>query len=333
MLAMWRRIAPHTRQLLWKPYGTFVAVTATAMLLHIAFVSCNMVSLSKLYSAEDPSVEANETYAFRLRRFYSVASAAFAAQSVFESLQFLFANLAYLLLLSRLIGFAVGVAKLHHKEHVARRLNLWRVLLMTTVCIGSLVALCGSIGVAAAFGEISALQLSLAVALDSNSTMPEYDTSVPRLLDVSNAWRSVREISEVIVLPVMVSAFVASGLYCYRLQVTLQRSKNETDVQQIKKQVGVTVAVAFIALLMRAAYAAVQAYASSASAIKENCPDALSDVCNNPCRNLGYVISQWMLYTPAFRCAPPCHSSPLRRYSFSFSFSFASQLPHTAVTL
>ena len=333
MLVMWRRIAPHTRQLLWQPYGTFVAVTATAMLLHIAFVSCNMVALSKMYLAEDPSVEANETYAFRLRRFYSVASAAFAAESVFESLQFLFANVAYLLLLSRLIGFAVGVAKLHHKEHVVRRLNLWRVLLMTTVCIGSLVTICGSIGVAAAFGEISVLQVSLAVALDSNSTMPEYDTSVPRLLDASSAWRSVKEISEVIVLPVMVSAFVASGLYCYRLQVTLQRSKNETDVRQIKKQVGVTVAVTFIALLMRAAYAAVQAYASSASAIKENCPDALRDVCNNPCRNLGYVISQWMMYTPTFRCAPPCHNPPLRRYSFSFSFSFASQLPHTAVTL
>lgn len=324
MLVMWRRIAPHTRQLLWQPYGAFVAVTATAMMLHIAFVSCNMVALFKLYSAEDPFVEANETYAYRLRRFYSVASATFAAQNIFESLQFLFANMAYLLLLSRLIGFAVGVAKLHHKEHVARRLNLCRVLLMTTVCIGSLVAICGSVGVAAAFGEISALQVSLAVALDNNSTMPEYDASVSRLLDANNAWRSVKEFSEVVVLPVMVSAFVASGLYCYRLHVTLQPSKNETEVRQVKKQVGVTVAVTFIALLIRAAYAALQACASSASAIKQSCPDALGDVCNNPCRNLGYVISQWMMYTPAFRCAP---------HFIHSRFSFASQLPHAAVTL
>ena len=81
---------------------------------------------------------------------------------------------------------------------------------------------------------------------------------------------------------------------------------NETN--QVKTQVAVTVSLVFATLLIRAAYSFILAYASFTSAIVQTptcvADSALDNACINKCSTLGFVIKNWLLYTPSFRSHP-----------------------------
>jgi len=107
------------------------------------------------YTAEDEVVMQTESNAARHRRYYAPASAAFAAQNIFYSCQFLFASLAKLLVLFRLFDFAVGIARLQRKEQRVRLLVASRKLLACLVLLGCLVSLAAAAALATYFARLS----------------------------------------------------------------------------------------------------------------------------------------------------------------------------------
>jgi hypothetical protein len=77
------------------------------------------------------------------------------------------------------------------------------------------------------------------------------------------------------------------------------------QINQSINQVAITLSLVFVTLLIRSTYSFIQAYASFTSAIVQS-PDciaegALGEPCIDNCRTLGFVIKNWLFYTPAFR--------------------------------
>jgi hypothetical protein len=301
MLLFWQRIPKSERVQLWRPYGTLNALALFAASLNIAYVSCDLVFLGNLYTAEDKIIMQHESIASRHRKFYPLISATFAAQSISYSFQFLFVSMAKLLVLCRLLDFAVGIARLQSKGNRVWQLNAVRKLVVGMVCVGCLIAIGASAALAADFIRLSSLQMALAHALESNSSLPEYEASAKNLLDSGSFWQGVIDGCEATLLPLIIAAYVSIGAHCIRIQV---RSPNDIEVVRVKQQVTVTVAATFLTLLLHAIYAVLRAYANATSHISSSAScqsQSLEDPCVNPCRSLGNVIQQWMLYTPAFR--------------------------------
>ena len=276
-----------------------------------------MVFLSSLYTAEDALIIHTETYVVRLRKYYSRASFARAAELVAYGIQFAFVSIGKMLVLFRLLDFAAGIASLQRKDSQVRRLRIARALLLTVVCLCCFVGICSCIAGAASFGQLGALQIELANALENNSTVPEYEHLASRMLDSASTSIGIAYICEVVALPLIICAFVVTGVLCMRIRVRSEEKKSEDEilVEHIKKQVVVTVSVVFVTFLLRAAFSALQAFASEDSKMPLS-GACLSKPCDASCRSLGYVISEWMSYTPEFQCVSRLdHNSSLSRHA------------------
>jgi hypothetical protein len=85
---------------------------------------------------------------------------------------------------------------------------------------------------------------------------------------------------EVVALPVIVAAFVITGLYCIRIRVVAQNS-NELSLIEMNpiiksiNEVAITLSLVFATLLIRSTYSFIQAYASFTSAIVQT-PDCIA---------------------------------------------------------
>jgi hypothetical protein len=310
MMVRWRSIADPQRAVLWQSYGTLNALACAAAGASIAETSFNMVFLSNLFTAEDPLIASTQSSAARHRNFYAPASIAYAGFMMCYSLHFLIVCFAKLLVLFRLLGFAAGVAKLQRKAAVIRRLRIVRILLLVFVSVVCVTGCAACVIVAVDYSQLSALQLSLAAALERNITMPGYSAAAGGLLESGARWAGVMTTCEVVVLPVIIAAFAMTGLYCTRIRVVMQSSSEPSSIEsnetnQVKMQVAITVSLVFVTLLVRAAYSFILAYASFTSAIVQTpacvADGALDNACTNECRTVGFVIKNWMLYTPTFR--------------------------------
>jgi hypothetical protein len=303
MLVLWRRIPAGHRANLWRQYGMFTGLSCVGSCVGAAYVVSSMVFLSSLYTAEDALIIQTETYVVRLRKYYSRASFAHAAELVAYGVQFAFVSIGKMLVLFRLLDFAAGIASLQRKDSLVRRLRIARALLFTVVFLCCLVGICSCIAGAALFGQLGALQIELANALENNSTVPEYGNLASRILDSASTSTGIAYFCEVVVLPLIICAFVVTGVLCLRIRVRSEAKNSEDEilVEHIKKQVVVTVSVVFVTFLLRAAFSALQAfaYADSQQPLSGAC---LPKPCDASCRSLGYVISEWMSYTPEFQC-------------------------------
>ena len=178
-----------------------------------------MVFLSSLYTAEDALIAQTETYFVRLRKYYSRASFGRAAELVAYGVQFAFVSIGKMLVLFRLLDFAAGIASLQRKGSLVRRLKIARALLLTVVCLCCFVGICSCIAGAASFGQLGALQIELANALENNSTVPEYEHLASRMLDSASTSIGIAYICEVVALPLIICAFVVTGVLCLRIRV------------------------------------------------------------------------------------------------------------------
>ena len=278
-----------------------------------------MVFLSSLYTAEDALIAQTETYVVRLRKYYSRASFARAAELVAYGIQFAFVSIGKMLVLFRLLDFAAGIASLQRKDSLVRLLKIARALLLTVVCLCCFVGICSCIAAAALFGQLGALQIELANALENNSnySTTEYANLASRMLGSASTSTGIAYICEVVVLPLIISAFVVTGVLCLRIRVRSEAKNSEDEilVEHIKKQVVVTVSVVFVTFLLRAVFSALQAYAYADSQVAL-CLSILPQPCDLSCRSLGYVIDEWIYYTPEFQCVSRLeHNSSLTRHA------------------
>jgi hypothetical protein len=249
------------------------------------------------------------------------------------ALEFLCLTVAKIMVLDRLVKFAIGA--LEHARRSAevsswrKRVVILRRLLMACVVMGNVAGLCGNIAAAVFAVQSAHFFTATAAAVVANSTAlldcsgVSGCTAIPGFRDFELAFEkassarqvaSVQQLCEVAVLFMIVLAFSSVSYFSLRTFKSAMSNPLENRVEEagtrLWRRIFSTTVFVFVSFLLRSAFSVMNAVSNM---LQNNgaptCPDAIQ--CSAACFNMWQLIQEWLQFTPEFQQTVVVLSSPL----------------------
>ena len=243
---------------------------------------------------------------------YSLFFRWLAAYFTSSALEFFSLSVAKLMVLHRMVSFAVP----KDDSSAGRFVAAGRVVMMCAV-LGNLIGLAGNIVAAAQWNDASNRAQAAPVAFASDSAdAHELGKLASKQEQVAAGTGSVQQFSEVTVLLLIIAAFLVVGVTCARrVSSALHRMGDDQSEasaigKKMRRQIVSTVVVVFVTFLLRATYSTMWATANALQNQGDDCSSRL-EPCNSSCANVYLLMLKWMLYTPEFQSLVLLTSSPL----------------------
>jgi hypothetical protein len=311
MFHLWRRLNEEDRQSIWRLYGWFTALSMCGSCLGAIAWAARMRNLEGIYQSYE-DVNASKVMRYSLHADGNNWRSAFTATYPIE---FMFLTAAKLMVLDRLLDFAAP------QGHAMRkRLTTYRRVVLAVVVLGNAVGLLSNFVSAVNFKRTAdAAGAASANYAAGNSDQGDADVSQyrnfkKRALQIA----SVQCLCEVAVLLVIVTAFVASGIFCARRINSMLRQVNAASFgavvegRHLWRQVVGTTGFVGLAFVIRSVFSVIFAVATCMQDVDNpnNCPENQS-LCDPFCYNVYTNMAAWMLFTPQFQMTFVLISSPL----------------------
>ncbi len=255
-----------------------------------------------------------------------------AALFVAYAIEFLCLSVAKLLVLHRMVDFAVPKS-----DGLSRRLAVGGRVVMAAVVVGNVVGLCGNVAAAVIFEQDGDLSNAAVAAFAANSTDAAYAFNVQanQKATVANDAGSVQQFCEVAVLLLINVAFAVVGAACARPVSSAQQlhdaRMDAADAaavapawRQLRRQILGTAAFVFVTFLLRAVFSVMNALANALQIQVATC----SNGCDPACNNLWTVIQFWLQFTPEFQLSVVLISSPLALFVALWGMTDKRTLQH-----
>ena len=299
----------------WRLYGWFSGLMACGSCFGAAAWTARMIGLEIYFKGNvspDPVQKTSlVALAYSWQAFFLVTYA-----SVFLCL-----STAKLMVLDRMSAFAAPQGtRLQKRWAVAGR------VVMAVVVFGNAVGLAANVRAAVLYQKAAEAMSTASAYLASNNTKDfnDFNTLSREEVQRGGSAVSVQSFCEVAVLLLIVIAFVVVGVFsARRVNLALREvEKMRHSVGQaesrvladatmqgtaLRLQVVVTTAYVFISFVVRAAFATMYAVAYQLRDASKPCPT----LCDASCRDVYFLITQWMNYTPEFQLMIVLVSSPL----------------------
>jgi hypothetical protein len=329
MLLRWLRMDNDARRRLtaWRFYGWFCALMVCGSCVGAVTWLAYLQSLENNFKANDVVDSGN--IGWQQRAAYVAISYRWnAAFIVTYAIEFLCLSTAELLVLGRMVDFVAPRASdvLRRKWIVAAR------LVLGVVVVGNMVGVAGNIAAATYFKQSADHWNEAFTNYASNSSAGGYEQVLLGRQQYNTALSvaAVQSFCEVAVLLLIVAAFVGVGVACarhigvtlrgvQRMGATYNRSHAPSPIfaeavaqgQKLQLRIAVSVAIVFVAFVLRSAYSTLYAVANYLQDTGNRaCSNAPLRWCD-PCYNV-YMHMAWYLHrTPEFRLVIIFISSPL----------------------
>jgi hypothetical protein len=308
MFFLWRRLKEADRLCVWRLYGWFTGLMMCGSCFGAFAWVARMKNLESVLKSYD---DLNASIAVR----YSLQVDGNEWRSAFTAtypIEFMFLSAAKLMVLDRMVDFAAP-----HGHAMRKRLSRCGRVVFALVVLGNAVGLVANIFSAVYFKRVadaaSAVSANYAVSNNYEGDLQQFRIFKGLALSVA----SVQILCEVTILLLIVSAFVASGVFCaHRISSVLlgvdAASRGAGEVRQLWRQV---IGVPFFvgaAFVLRSAFSTMQAVAAMNQDMSNpnKCPENQS-YCDPVCYNVFTHMTAWMLFTPQFQLSIVLISSPL----------------------
>jgi hypothetical protein len=318
MLLAWRRIDLEKRRSLWQRYGWFCALIMFGSCFGaVAWAAWNRV-LFYFYVA-NKKFPGSITKAQQVM-LYAYAYPWRAVFAVTYAVEFLCLSVAKLMVLDRMLNFMV---LLTGNPFWRRWVSGWQIV-MGVVVAGNLVGLCGNIAAAVYYDRVAQSFQSASASYTDNTTLSDakgynsYHATADSQTKFAHSVAAVQSISEVAVLVLIVSGFLAAGISCvkhirYKLSGVKPDSESSVSGKSLMRQLAITTGTVFVAFLLRSAFSAIYAAAHVMNDYDKTtvlCPGT-NWRCDPKCNNVYSHIVQWMNFTPQFQLSVVFFSSPV----------------------
>ncbi len=314
----------------WRLYGWFSGLMACGSCFGAAAWTARMICLEIYFKGNvspDPvQMTSLVALAYNWQAFFLVTYA----------IVFLCLSTAKLMVLDRMSVFAAPQStRLQKRVAVAGR------VVMAVVVLGNAVGLAANVRAAVHYQKAAEAMSTASAYLASNNTeyFDNFYTLSREEVQRGGSAVSVQSFCEVTVLLLIVIAFVVVGVFSARrvslalrevekmrgtgvrtfstLRTSMHRTPGQAESRvladatmqgtALRLQVVGTSAFVFVAFLVRAAFATMNAVAYQLRDASKSCPS----LCDASCRDVYFLITQWMNYTPEFQLIIVLISSPL----------------------
>jgi hypothetical protein len=304
----------------WLLYGWFSGLMACGSCIGAVAWTARMIGLEIYFKGNvspDPVEKTSlVALAYRWQAFFLVTYA----------MVFLCLSTAKLMVLDRMSVFAAPPGtRLQKRWTVAGR------VVMAVVVLGNAVGLAANVRAAVHYQKAAEAMSTASAYLASNNTKDFDDLYTLSREEVQRGGSavSVQSFCEVAVLLLIVIAFVVVGVFsARRVSLALREVEKMRGVRTfynpgqaesrvladatmrgtaLRLQVVGTSAFVFVAFVVRAAFATMYAVAYQLRDASKPCPT----LCDPSCRDVYFLITQWMNYTPEFQLMIVLVSSPL----------------------
>ena len=312
MHARWRRMDHTGRLRVWGFYGWFTALIFCGSIFGAAAWAAWLRYLLLFFTAnqspaDDASVTQTEKYSLEAQ-----GDVSFAVFLVAYAIEFLCLSAAKLMVLDRMMGFALPKANaLRMRWTAAGR------VMMALVVAGNVVGLAANIVAAVYLKQLSDLddEASAALACNNSLAASSYIDLGSHKVHAANVALSVQQFCEVIVLLLIIFSFAFVGVFCIRRFSAAPppardvAADTSASSRHLRRQIVTTVAVVFVTFILRASFSLIN---SLANALQNNgsCSSDVS-MCAPTCYNTYALMQGWLIYTPEFQLVVMLISSPL----------------------
>ncbi len=294
---------------MWRLYGWFTGLMMFGCCFGAVTWAARMVNLVSALNGVDLASKNLLVQSYSLLEVSLHFRAAF---TVTYAVEFLCLSTAKLMVLDRLLEFAVVHGDSARQIYVATG----RVVIAAVV-MGNAVGLAGNIA-SAVYTESAAAALQDTVAyLIANNTPQALNSEATSREAVGHASSvsSVQAFSEVAVLLLIVAAFLAAGILCARrisrLLLAVSAASTAGVVgRALRLQIMATAGFVFVAFILRSVFSIMYALSYQFQDVSNQCPGSPS-LCSATCYNVFTHIQRWLLSTPEFQLITVLISSPL----------------------
>jgi hypothetical protein len=328
MLLRWLRMDNDARRRLtaWRFYGWFCALMVCGSCVGAVTWVAYLQALENNFKAND--VVDSGIIGWQQRAAYVAISYRWnAAFIVTYAIEFMCLSTAELMVLDRMIDFVVPASG------VVRRKWMWAArIVLGVVVVGNMVGVAGNIAAATYFKRSADLWSEAFTYYASNSSAGGYEHVLLGRQQYNTALSvaAVQSFCEVAVLLLIVAAFVVVGVACarhigvtlrgvQRIGATYNRSHAPSPIfaeaveqgQKLQLRIAVSVAIVFVAFVLRSAYSTLYAVANYLQDTGNRaCSNAPLRWCD-PCYNVFMHMAWYLHRTPEFRLVIILISSPL----------------------
>jgi len=321
----WLRLSAEGRRLMWSLYGRFTGLMFCGSCFGIAACGSNMKQLELYFIATVNAALSSMTPA-RLAELNAESYRWWAAYFVFYSFEFLCLSIAILIMLERMISFAASTT--------IRRLAFTGRIVLVAIVAGNAAGVTGNIATAVYLGRTADYCDDAAAAFANNNTAAGHDSNDKsnQVYQSASEAASVQRFSEVAVLLITTTSFVAAGVFCSRViraalrnlerstreivqsnsgavveQVRQLSDKAGNEGRMLQRRVVATVAVVFTTFVLRAAFSVMNAFTAALQNVHAGCPS----LCATPCNNTYALMQTVLTFRPEVQVLVILISSPM----------------------
>ena len=306
MFLLWWRMDEEDRQLVWPLYGWFSGLMCVGSVFGAV-----------TWGAQIPYLVAIFTPGLTTVQFQSLAAQAqywFAAFSVTYAVDFLCLSVAKLMVLHRMVHFALPKA-----DSLWTRLSVGGRVVMSAVVVGNVVGLCSNVAAAVLSKQAGDLYSAAAAAAFSNNTdsYTNFNSKAYQKSSDADVAASVQQFCEVVVLLIIILAFAIVGIAGFRRVSSALRDLNDSHKaanaagRQLRQHIVGTAAFVFVTFLLRTIFSIMNAVSNALQNYSAACAANATDLCDPTCFNVWQLMQIWLIFTPEFQLIVVLISSPL----------------------
>ena len=310
MFLRWWRMDGEGRRGVWRLYGWFSWLMLCGSCFGAAAWGSDLQARILVFNGlNNPSLTLTQSQRSSISAQLVICFAAF---SVVYAMEFLCLSVAKLMVLDRMMEFAMPKG-----EGVWSRWVVGGRVVLAAVVAGNVVGLGGNVAATVYFQRAAESFSAASAAFASNNTADgnNFRDLADQKAQLAYTTLSLQSFCEVAVLLLIIVAFAVVGVAdARRIRSALLDTTFAPAAaagRQLRLRIAGTAAFVFVTFLLRAVYSTMYALGNELQNQGNgvNCPS--STLCDVSCYNVYTLMQQWLFYTPEFQLTVVLISSPL----------------------